>query len=69
MTELPDVVPLFPLPNAVFFPYTVLPLHIFEPRYRAMVKDVEAGLEKARGVIDDGLAMAKLNALVKMTNS
>jgi Lon protease-like protein len=32
-------VPLFPLPNLVFFPKTFLPLHIFEPRYRAMVKD------------------------------
>ena len=32
-------IPLFPLPNVVFFPKTFLPLHIFEPRYRAMVKD------------------------------
>jgi Lon protease-like protein len=39
VARLPDVVPLFPLPNTVFFPYTVLPLHIFEPRYRAMVRD------------------------------
>lgn len=30
--------PVFPLPRVVFFPGTVLPLHIFEPRYRAMVK-------------------------------
>jgi len=27
---------LFPLPDTVFFPTTLLPLHIFEPRYRAM---------------------------------
>jgi Lon protease-like protein len=39
------VVPVFPLPNAVLFPQTVLPLHIFEPRYRAMVRDVRAGDE------------------------
>lgn len=31
--------PIFPLPNVTFFPKTVLPLHIFEPRYRQMVKD------------------------------
>jgi Lon protease-like protein len=31
--------PLFPLPNLVFFPSTRLPLHIFEPRYRQMVAD------------------------------
>ena len=28
---------LFPLPSSVFYPKTVLPLHIFEPRYRDMV--------------------------------
>ncbi|MFM9963411.1 MAG: LON peptidase substrate-binding domain-containing protein [Planctomycetaceae bacterium] len=31
--------PLFPLPNVVQFPHTWLPLHIFEPRYRAMITD------------------------------
>ncbi|MEP6886744.1 MAG: LON peptidase substrate-binding domain-containing protein [Nitrospirales bacterium] len=36
----PDRIPLFPLPNIVFFPRTHLPLHIFEPRYRQMVIDV-----------------------------
>jgi uncharacterized protein len=33
-------VPVFPLPNVVFFPGTVLHLHVFEPRYRAMMRDV-----------------------------
>jgi Lon protease-like protein len=41
--ELPQTLPVFPLPNTVFFPRTLLPLHIFETRYRAMVKDVTAG--------------------------
>jgi len=43
MAPLPDgelLLPLFPLPNIVFFPHTRLPLHVFEPRYRQMVKDV-----------------------------
>ena len=31
--------PLFPLPNVVLFPDVFLPLHIFEDRYRMMVKD------------------------------
>ena len=33
---LPPSIPLFPLPNVVLFPNVFLPLHIFEPRYRAM---------------------------------
>jgi Lon protease-like protein len=36
-------IPVFPLPEVVFFPETVLPLHVFEPRYRAMVADCLAG--------------------------
>ena len=34
---------IFPLPNVVFFPHTLLPLHIFEPRYRQMLADCLAG--------------------------
>lgn len=34
-----DVIAIFPLPNLVFFPKTTLPLHIFEDRYRRMVRD------------------------------
>ena len=37
---IPSRIPVFPLPNVVLFPKTYLPLHIFEPRYRAMVSDV-----------------------------
>ncbi len=33
------VLPIFPLPGLTFFPHTLLPLHIFEARYRAMVSD------------------------------
>src|ERR1700759_1596489 len=42
MTSWPDgefALPVFPLPNLVFFPQTRLPLHVFEPRYRQMVAD------------------------------
>src|SRR5579862_8599675 len=31
--------PIFPLPRLVFFPNTMLPLHVFEPRYRKMLAD------------------------------
>jgi Lon protease-like protein len=37
--RVPERIPLFALPNVVFFPKTYLPLHIFEPRYRQMVTD------------------------------
>jgi uncharacterized protein len=40
---LPSTIPIFPLPNVVLFPNVFLPLHIFEPRYRAMVVDALAG--------------------------
>ncbi|MGH7405380.1 MAG: LON peptidase substrate-binding domain-containing protein, partial [Candidatus Methylomirabilales bacterium] len=36
-------IPIFPLPNVVFFPHTLLPLHIFEPRYRQMLADCLTG--------------------------
>lgn len=34
--------PIFPLPGTVFFPHTLLPLHVFEPRYRQMTEQVIA---------------------------
>jgi Lon protease-like protein len=39
----PESLPLFPLPDVVLFPGMPLPLHIFEPRYRQMVKDALDG--------------------------
>jgi Lon protease-like protein len=43
IAEREFILPLFPLPNLVFFPKTRLPLHIFEPRFRQMVGDVLEG--------------------------
>ena len=37
--DLPKTIPVFPLPKAVLLPRSRLPLHIFEPRYLAMVED------------------------------
>src|ERR1051325_8027064 len=37
--DLPEVIPVFPLPGALLLPRGQLPLNIFEPRYRAMVDD------------------------------
>jgi Lon protease-like protein len=49
-------IPLFPLPEVVLLPGTLLPLHIFEPRYRAMVADA---LETDRTI---GMTMLKPGA-------
>jgi uncharacterized protein len=38
--SLLDSIPLFALPDFVVFPSTPVPLHFFEPRYRAMIEDV-----------------------------
>ena len=50
----PSAVPLFPLPNVVLFPRAVLPLHIFEERYKAMTADALEG--------DGVIAMALLKS-------
>ncbi len=41
--DLPSFIPIFPLPNVVLFPEVPLPLYIFEPRYREMVRDALDG--------------------------
>ena len=43
-------IPIFPLAGALLFPRAQLPLHIFEPRYRAMVRDAIAG-ERLIGMV------------------
>ncbi len=47
--------PVFPLPGTVLFPGTVLPLHVFEPRYVAMIECIIAG-DEGIGVVmlEDG---------------
>lgn len=39
ITDLPSTIPVFPLPGALLLPRARLPLHIFEPRYLAMLDD------------------------------
>ena len=42
-SHLPDILPIFPLPNVVLMPNSSLPLFIFEERYKEMVQDCIAG--------------------------
>ncbi len=41
--DIPDVIPVFPLPRALLLPRTELPLNIFEPRYLQMIEDAISG--------------------------
>ncbi len=47
---LPQTVALFPLAGVLLLPRTHLPLHVFEPRYRALVQDVMAG-DRLLGIV------------------
>jgi Lon protease-like protein len=38
-TSLPEILPVFPLTGVLVFPGMILPLHIFEPRYRNLIED------------------------------
>jgi Lon protease-like protein len=38
-----DRLPIFPLPGAVLLPYALMPLHVFEPRYRKLIRDCQSG--------------------------
>lgn len=51
LSELPDVIPVFPLPGAVLLPRAVLPLNIFEPRYLAMLDDALRSDHRLIGMI------------------
>jgi Lon protease-like protein len=48
--KLPEILPVFPLTGALLLPGSLLPLHIFEPRYRNMVEDALAS-DKVFGMI------------------
>ena len=39
MSNLPKIIPVFPLSNFIIFPKTSVPLNIFEPRYIDLVDD------------------------------
>ena len=50
--ELPAAVPVMPLPGVLLFPNALLPLHIFEPRFREML---------ARALDDNRMLCVALN--------
>jgi len=45
-----EPIPLFPLPNCVLLPGAILPLHVFEPRYRCLMRDLLARKPASRAL-------------------
>lgn len=54
--DLPDILPIFPLPGAVVLPRGRLPLNIFEPRYLAMFDDALKTDGRLIGMIQPAVA-------------
>ena len=49
--DLPEIIPVFPLPGALLLPRARLPLNLFEPRYLAMLEDVLKTEDRLIGMI------------------
>jgi Lon protease-like protein len=66
-SELPDTIPVFPLPGALLLPRGQMPLNIFEPRYLAMIDDAIRGT-RLIGMIqpDTRRSKAELPALYRV---
>jgi uncharacterized protein len=54
--DLPDVIPVFPLPGALLLPRGQMPLNIFEPRYLAMTEDALRSTDRIIGMIQPDAA-------------
>ena len=53
--DLPEIIPVFPLPGALLLPRGQMPLNIFEPRYLEMVDDAIASRHRLIGMIQPDL--------------
>jgi uncharacterized protein len=54
--DLPNVIPVFPLPGALLLPRGQMPLNIFEPRYMAMIDDAMKSGDRLIGMIQPDAA-------------
>ena len=61
--DLPDTIPLFPLPGALLLPRSRLPLQIFEPRYLAMLDDVLKTNNRLIGMIQPFVGRDELHKI------
>ncbi len=56
--DLPETIPVFPLPGALLLPRGQMPLNIFEPRYLAMIDDALRDGHRLIGMIQPDVAQA-----------
>jgi len=64
--DLPGSIPVFPLPGALLLPRAALPLHIFEPRYLAMLDDTLKTPHRLIGMVQpcgDGDSSGRLHKI------
>ncbi len=61
--DLPETIPVFPLPGALLLPRARLPLHIFEPRYLQMVEDCLKTQTRLIGMIQPSALPGRDDAL------
>ena len=57
--ELPELIPVFPLPGALLLPRGQMPLNIFEPRYLAMVDDALRDGHRLIGMIQPDITHSR----------
>src|SRR2546430_14158939 len=57
--ELPEIIPVFPLPGALLLPCGQMPLNIFEPRYLAMVDHALRDGHRLIGMIQPDISNSK----------
>ncbi|MBR0711305.1 MULTISPECIES: LON peptidase substrate-binding domain-containing protein [Bradyrhizobium] len=60
--DLPEIIPVFPLPGALLLPRGQMPLNIFEPRYLAMVDDCFRDGHRLIGMIQPDVAHSPKNS-------
>jgi Lon protease-like protein len=60
--DLPEVIPVFPLPGALLLPRGQMPLNIFEPRYLEMVDDALRDGHRLIGMIQPDMAHTRNEA-------
>jgi Lon protease-like protein len=68
LADLPETIPIFPLPGALLLPRARLPLNLFEPRYLAMFEDTLKTTHRLIGmiqpvVVPDGEGNARLHRI------